>query len=38
MFRNPEIPIDDIDITDSLGDESRCYTPENSRGRSKNTQ
>ena len=31
---NPEIPIDDIDITDSLGDESRCYTPNNSRGKS----
>ena len=31
---NPEIPIDNIDITDSLGDESRCYTPNNSRGKS----
>ena len=31
---NPEMPIDDIDITDSLGDESRCYTPNNSRGKS----
>ena len=30
---NPEIPIDDIDITKDLGDESRCYTQNKTGGK-----
>ena len=34
---NPEVPIDEIDITGSLGQQQKCYQPNNNEGRKKYT-
>jgi hypothetical protein len=35
---NPEIPIDDIEITGSLGNQDRCYRPSNTGGSGRSTK